>query len=330
MKPRLRSRCRTHGFTLIELLVVIAIIGVLIGLLLPAIQKVREAANRLSCANNVRQLGIACHNYHDTAGIFPMFAISTNTTVASAHYLLLPYVEQQNIYQQAVAGGIQISFNVRTTPVKTFFCPTDPSTQNGRFFGADLTNARLAANNVGYGVANYAINAQVATGKSSVSSLLDGASNTILFGERMGHCMGVNFPAPGANPNLSTGSFTFSIWARGVKNGTNSNWNDGAGNGSDWWDMPTLDVPTTSIGPRSDPNFRQNWNGGVVNPGGIQGSPKVDACDYRRLQCLHGEVMNAGLADGSCRPIKSTISAATWQIVCNPIDALNPGTDWTN
>jgi hypothetical protein len=103
-----------------------------------------------------------------------------------------------------------------------------------------------------------------------------------------------------------------------------------------WWDNPVFDSPTTApnpcsggvCGPRSDPNFRQNWNGGVVNPGGFQAQPIPGACDYRRLQALHGNIMNAGLADGSVRSVSSGLSAATWQNVCNPKDGLVLGSDW--
>jgi prepilin-type N-terminal cleavage/methylation domain-containing protein len=372
--PPCRARDARRAFTLIELLVVIAIIAVLIGLLLPAVQKVRDAAQRSTCQNNVKQCALAVHNYHDANGLLPPYVGATGSNsintvtggnvLGSAHFFILPFLEQSSVYQQATVNGVTDSYNVRHTPIKTFTCPADPTQANGQFNDLDAeiittstaaTVARMQSGGVYFGVANYAINAQVAAakfapgsaaspwpvaGKNTLQGIPDGCSNTVLFAERMAFCVGGNYPSAGAVPNLSGtapgtpwGSYTFSTWAHGPKSG--STWpadTAGSTNFGSWWDMPIFDMPLVGgpngPGPRSDPNFRQNWNGGVVNPGGIQGSPGTTSCDYRRLQGLHGSSGVVGMLDGSVRIVTSSVSASTWAIVCNPADGLVQGSDW--
>lgn len=354
------SFARRTAFTLVELLVVIAIIGILVALLLPAVQAAREAARRTQCSNHVKQLALGCHNFESTYQTLPQWAVGKAASFASAHYLLLPFIEQGNIFQQA--NGI--SFNVRTEAVSVFTCPDDVTAQYGKFtpkavnYPFNASVPRTSVNGRAYGAATYAINAQVASAdlsnghpdKSSATfaRIVDGTSNTVLFAERLAFCAGPEFPSPTANRRLAAGSVTWSIWARGGKNVSISNWLDGAPgaplppannaagpDGYTWWDCPMFDGPYRSLantnagpGPRSDPNFRQNWDGGVVNPGGIQGNPRPHGCDYRRLQALHTGVMNAGLADGSVRTISSTISALTWQRVCTPLGGEVVGEEW--
>ena len=192
-----RIRLRVCGFTLVELLVVIAIIGILIALLLPAVQAAREAARRVKCLNNTKQLGLACHQYHDSHGQFPARCKNQYSRLP----LLLPYIEQQPLADAFDKGRtFYHSYNrgVSGTPVSTFMCPSVPGgshrmiTVNGIEAAvcdyAAPTAVSLELADRGYitrPTSNLGALANV-EGVNDLTQIRDGTSKTILFTEDAG------------------------------------------------------------------------------------------------------------------------------------------------
>ncbi|TWU22552.1 hypothetical protein Pla52o_36110 [Novipirellula galeiformis] len=202
------------GFTLVELLVVIAIIGVLVGLLLPAVQAAREAARRMQCSNNFKQIGLALHNYHDTFNKFPPGEISLSRIGVLA--LILPQIEQGALHDQLSTAGAFIARGTAEAPrwqdnpaiistgatplaktvVPAYICPSDPSPDLNERLKSNVSGAFAKANYVGvytsvtYNTAGAKTSDKLATfyndSEIRFRDIIDGTSNTVVMVERAG------------------------------------------------------------------------------------------------------------------------------------------------
>jgi prepilin-type N-terminal cleavage/methylation domain-containing protein/prepilin-type processing-associated H-X9-DG protein len=327
---RMRKCVARAGFTLIELLVVIAIIAILIGLLLPAVQKVREAASRMKCSNNLKQIGLALQNYHDAMNTFPPAVRDTipsllpgpnvNTDPRDPNWgptwvvAIMPFLEQDNLYRNYNHSlGAQHPANapVLSTPLTTFLCPSDNKAPN-------LVNANGLIFNMARG--NYGINGGAGLGQnpnafnshrrgltffrqrfgSRMADVMDGTSNTLAATEVIVH--------------LSGGDNSFGVW--GYPGGAYVTAYNDKGNVGNNYSFGTQPAPDQLQTPNCDGRLAtcSSWTAHCDNT--LTGVDAVYGCNESlsglTARSRHSGGVNVVLVDGSVRFVGNTVNGLTW------------------
>jgi prepilin-type N-terminal cleavage/methylation domain-containing protein len=303
---RLRVR---EGFTLVELLVVIAIIGILIALLLPAVQSARESARRMHCSNNLKQLGVATHNLYNSHKVLPPLcapsAIEKLTVEGpfkgpygrTVFHWLLPYIEQQTIFSK-LNPKLDYSGLQYTQVIPMLLCPSELSSTNGKCMTPYGGAIAWGASN--YGANYYAFGNPEATtaglrvqGKNRFSYFADGTSASILFAEMYATCGWTG------DINMMYGS----LWAD-----SNNIWR------AVFCTDSTYKSPTAAgYPPCRKFQVAPNWK---------------TECDPSRPQTPHASGIHVCLADGSVRHVGEAIDETVWARVCDPRDGKTVGAGW--
>ncbi len=357
---------RRHGFTLIELLVVIAIIAILIGLLLPAVQKVREAAARSKSSNNIKQLALAMHNYNDSNNtkLPPLTDVGTGAPTGaglqSIFFDILPYIEQGNIYNifnkalpSTYYSSVTTSPGATSNIINTLISPADSTASSGTTTTQAVTvtpapAAPYSASWTGlFATTSYAANGQIFGSNSAAlpRTFVDGTSNTIMIAERSQVC------------TTGSGATTYNLWGLGVwapqmpafaalnpgTNGTTSTnmymSNSPPGNAttasSPTWVSGTVNVrlglTTATLMAPTGPAAPSGCTPTTAAYQKFQTAPRgCIPCDPRVAQTPHIGGMLVGMGDGSVRSLAPSMSDWTYWAAITPAGNETPYTDWTN